>query len=93
MGDGFIRDSTADSTFKRKSVKRKAGQLGVHVSSFSVGIAQTERVVKCPRLSLLLDRVKSKAVSTWAEGGAPDQASRLVRAFSRVDAYGIGRHD
>ena len=53
----------------------------------------SERVIKCPRLSLLLDRVKAKDVSCWAEGGACAKPSQLVRPFSRVDAYGVGCYE
>ena len=60
---GYMRDSTADSSAKRaqRGCKRKS-QSFVQVDSASASISKVERILKCPKLAAVRERILAKSV-------------------------------
>ena len=60
---GYMRDSTADASAKRaqRGCKRKA-QSFVQVDSASASISKVERILKCPKLAAVRERIMAKSV-------------------------------
>ena len=60
---GYMRDSTADRSAKRaqRGCKRKS-QSFVQVDSASASISKVERILKCPKLAAVRERIMAKSV-------------------------------
>ena len=63
LEDRYIRDSSADSSLRKRrvSTKRKC-QFFNEVDSATASINQVERVIKCPRLAAVRERLLARLV-------------------------------
>ena len=61
VDDRFVRHSTADSSLKKKCAgKKRKCQFFSPVDSASSSINQAERMLKCPKVSAVLERLRGR---------------------------------
>ena len=63
VGDGFVRDSTADSSLRKRrarlSLKRKC-EFSDEIDSARVSISQAERMMMCPKVAAIRERLRAR---------------------------------